>query len=342
MSKPRTLLKNNNRAFLLAFLIVIFAVTSWYTGDFFGYQRLVELYYPGIENFHLEKVYEYIIQFTKNNYLLFRIVIWGGATLCYVQTVKILKINLLMALFIMFLLFTTTFCYARATLAMGVYFLGLSLLMEGRNSHKVKYVIMGAAILISSYFFHKSLATLIIITTFYFIPLNRKTIIPVILTIIIIGYGIDSLINSFQNVLIGIGDEQLVDKIEQSREVFASRQSKSATFFGWVSIIWGYMPYYLSFYFISKEMLEKSGHPNTMKGLYRITFAIMLLSIVLLFFSAQSITYFYRYLYMSFIPISILIVYLFTKGYFNMSKYKTIIYVCGGYNLWFFFSYLLR
>lgn len=331
---------NNSKAGLFAILITFFAVTACYTGDFFGYKALVEIYEAGLQGFHLEPVYQYLILLIHNNYVLFRIVVWGGAVLCIVRTAKILNINILLTLYIVFLLFTTQFCYARATLAMAVYFLGLSVFLTGRETKRAYVIILGLALLMCSFLFHNSMIVVIALTLFCFLPITKKTIVPILIGLFILGVGIDTFMSSFQDAILGMGDTQISGKIEYSREAYEGRRSVNATFFGWVSLIWGYVPYYLTFIIVAIEMLKNKVHKGPMVGLFRVTFALVVMSTMLLIFSVQSITYFYRYLYMSFIPLSILTVYLVTNGLLSSSKYKTIIYACGGYNIWFFFWYL--
>lgn len=331
---------NNGKAGVFALLITFFAVTACYTGDFFGYKNLVEIYEVSMQDFHLEPIYQFIIVLVNNNYVLFRTIVWGGAVLCIVRTSQILNINVLLTLYIVFLLFTTQFCYARATLAMAVYFWGLSIFLTGRESRRLVFIIFGLVLLMSSYLFHKSMLVVVALTIFCFIPITKKTIVPILLGLLILSIGIDTLTSSFQDALMSMGDTQLSGKIEQSRELNEGRQSVNATYFGWIFLIWGYVPFYLTFIMVAIEMLKNKKYKISIVGLFRVTFAIVAMSTMLLFFSAQSITYFYRYLYMSFIPLSILTVYLVTNGLLTSSKYKTIIYACGGYNIWFFFNFL--
>lgn len=333
---------NNGKAGVFALLITFFAVTACYTGDFFGYKELVKLYDISMDNYHLEPIYQFIIVLVNNNYVLFRTIVWGGSVLCIMRTAKTFNTNVLMTLFIMFLLFTTQFCYARATLAMSVYFLGLSVFLKGQEYRRPLVFILGLALLMCSYLFHKSMLVVIALTIFCFIPITKKTIVPILLGLLILSIGIDTLTSSFQDALMSMGDTQLSEKIEQSRELDEGRQSVNATFFGWISLIWEYVPFYLTFIIVAIEMLKKDIQKGPMVGIFRVTFAIVVMSTMLLFFSTQSFTYFYRYLYMSFIPLSILTVYLVTNRRLTSSKYKTIIYACGGYNIWFFFSYILR
>ena len=326
---------------LLFFIILIFAVTAWYAGDFFGYKKNVEEYTPGMQHFHLEKVYEFIILFTQKNYLLFRIIVWGGALTLFYSTSKACKVNPLLSLFYMFLLYATIFSYARASLAMAIYYFGVVVFSNGQKKRLFLLIVIGLLLIICSYFFHKSMLLMILIFVFYFVPITRKTIIPSIIFVTLIGYEVDLLMNSFQGLLMSLDDIDLSERIEYNIEMADSREQINATLYGWIAIILQYFPFYVPFVMISFIMLQKrSGNiPMTMKGLYRITFATVVASTTMLLFSSQSLTYFYRYLYMSFIPLTLLTIYLLRNRYIKLRWYQWSLYLAGGYNILTFLSY---
>lgn len=332
------------RPFAIIVLFGLFATTWWVNTDFFGYMTLVKSYYPGIGGYHMEKVYEYIIQFTNNNYLFFRVFVWGGAILCFALATKVYKVDTTLSMFIMFLLYTNIFSYARVSLAMAVFYFGLSVLSSSLEKKRIVFLFLGLAIIASSYLFHKSMIIMIMLTGFYFVPISRKSIVPIVALILVVGVASDLIMNNLMIQLSDLGDEQLVEKMERNNEVLAGRKQISASVFGWILLVWEYLTFYIPFLIISKIMLNKSNNieSRSMVGLYRLTFFVISFSTMMLIFGTQSFTYFYRFLYMSFIPLSILTAYLIANGYMSKSKYRIIIYLCGGYNIWTFFTYLFR
>lgn len=326
-------------------LVAVFAVTSFFNGDFFGYQALVSSYYHGIEGFHLEKIYEYIIELTGQNYLLFRVVVWGGATILFYYITKIYKVNALQALFVMFLLYTIQYTYARATLAMAVYFLGFSIFSKYQAKHNAIGIILGIIIIVASLLFHNSMAVMIILTIFYFIPINKRTLYPIIIVLAFFSIFMDQFISTFIDNLLGLGSSSLDARLEEILEGgMGERDRGYRTIFGGILLIWQYVPFYLPFLIISKIMIDKESiiKSQLMTSLFRITFSVVLLSTGLLLFSSGSLTFFYRYLYMSFIPLSILTVFLFGEGFMSKKIFNTILWVCGGYNMFIFLGYILR
>lgn len=329
---------------LLLFLIIIFSVTAMCFGDFWGYMADVEMYYPGIPRFHLEKVYEYIIICINKNYFLFRTIVWGGAAIFYYMAAKKYRVNTLLSLFIMFAMYTMIFCYARATLAMAIYFLGFAMFCKGKEHHKKSDVILGVIVMLVSYIFHTSASILIMLTAAYYIRITKENYKPMLILIILVGLSIDVLFDSFLNSMQG-SDNRIGEKSEYILEFGSDEQEKiNATLFGYLALIWEYVPFYLTFYVVSKIFLygKRAIPSNTMVALFRVTFFIVVLATSFLMFSSKSLTFFYRILYMSFMPLSILTVYLFTNSYMPYKKYKLILYAGGGWNIYMFFSFLMR
>lgn len=60
--------------------------------------------------------------------------------------------------------------------------------------------------------------------------------------------------------------------------------------------------------------------------LFKVTFSLTILSITFLFTGLSTNVYFYRLLFMTFIPISIFVVALYKKGYLTKKYFKLILY----------------
>lgn len=334
--------KKDWKYYLLFASFLLFVLTSAYGLDFYGYMENVERYSHDITGFHLEKIYEYIIEYTNQNYFLFRLVVWGGAMMLFTQTVDKYELDSTRSLFLLFLLFIPVFTYARATLAMACYYCGIAYFSLKNN--KIEKAI-GIFLILASFLFHKSLFVLILFTLFYYLPLNRRNVLLLIGIVLLFGYGIDQLMNSFMGALMGLGDEQLAEKLERNLEDAEMRTDTNMTIYGMISTIWHYTPFYLTFYIISNELLKKKNEekiPQYIKGLYRIVFSVILLATAMLLFSEQTLTYFYRYLYMTMIPLIILLVYLYQNRLLSVKSYKWILYIGGGYNIFTFLTFILR
>ena len=154
--------------------VVLFAVTPFCTGDFFHMIDFVEgttVEFDLSETSHYEVPYQWIAIFCGGNYWIFRLVVWGGAILLFALTAKRVGIDYRLALFIIFVISSLNFSYARSTLAQAIYFFGLSFFIRptGKYSQIVGYAI-GLLIILQAPFFHRSMWALVAITPLFFAP----------------------------------------------------------------------------------------------------------------------------------------------------------------------------
>ena len=119
--------------------IVFFIVTHCMHGDFFHMMERVHHEFSFVRNAYNvgEPIYVDIARLVDRNYFLFRIVVWGGAFWIFIRTVIRLNIQPTIAALILFTIYVSLFAYARVTLAMAVYFYGLSFLCV-TYKHKIK------------------------------------------------------------------------------------------------------------------------------------------------------------------------------------------------------------
>ena len=132
------------------FVILLFCIIAFYGGDWFHYRDIVnrlsrkrlelyELEDVSTQN-HLEIVYWYISYFVKYNYILFRIVVFGGALLILRKAMKVLCIN--QSTFLAFFVACSLmgFSCSRVCLAQSLFLLGAALIymasFTGKNMMK--------------------------------------------------------------------------------------------------------------------------------------------------------------------------------------------------------------
>ncbi len=159
-------------------LTVLFCIFSYFAGDWFHYRLLL----PYLDQSFSEPVYYYFAELSGRNYLFFRLLVWGLATLFLFVACKRLKLNGNIAAFVYIWFFLPTFCYARASLAMASYFCGLSFFIE--KSHRRLPLIdisLGLFLIVLSYFFHRSFLPIIVATPLIFVKFNRGTIVLILL-----------------------------------------------------------------------------------------------------------------------------------------------------------------
>ena len=142
-----------NVSWVFAIFFVLYAIFYCINDDYFSYRDWI--YGRNFNFWGKEQFYAYIILFCRSlhfdyPYELFRLIVWGGAVFLSYQTYRLYRRLPGLTLLLLFVFYAGTFCYARASLAMAVYFFGVALFLRRRE----KYLkTLGIAIALSSYLF---------------------------------------------------------------------------------------------------------------------------------------------------------------------------------------------
>ena len=106
------------------------------------------------------------------------------------------------------------------------------------------------------------------------------------------------------------------DSIAQKMENYNERENgifRASTFVN-------YFNFFYPFILISVFFYRHKETPKAIAGIYRITFVLLLATIAYMVVDGMRSTYVYRILYITIIPMAILIAYCFNQGYFK--KYQ--------------------
>ena len=290
---------------IVGFIIVTFCVQ----GDFFHYMDRVHNYDFTPGSFQaMETIYGPIIQLVQRNYLLFRVIVWGGAYLLFIMTCNRFNVNINNASFILIACFAVTFSYARATMAMACYFYGLSFFCKPYKNKLLGYI-LGISMIYLSYMFHQSALFLILMTVLLFIPLNRLTFSLLLISLPIIIYYAR---NYFQLLLL---DDTILenDELNSKLESYSMKESIESTTRKILMDGFNYARFYLGLIvgliaFIINQ--KKWQYSTAIFRLFKITLGIILGATFFLFFDLENQIFFYRFLNMSMIPIIIFVTYI--------------------------------
>lgn len=128
---PHRLTKSRRRGAYCT--IVVFCVFAFWGSDFFHvYDNYKELLSTG---WTLESVYQIIAQeIAPDNYFLWRLVVWGLATILIIKIFKRVDINQDLAVSFFLMIWILWFSYARVSLAMAMVFFGLALVSKSHSS----------------------------------------------------------------------------------------------------------------------------------------------------------------------------------------------------------------
>lgn len=310
--------KNVVGSLILFVSFVLMSIVAVTRGDFYHYADMVQ---NRFHEEHLEDFYLWLSEYVNHNYLLWRIVIWGSAIILILLTTKRLEVNIYYTIFVFFICYIHIFNYARVSLAGAVYFYGLSYIIKPTKSKLLGYII-GAIIIWSSHFFHNSIYVLIVLTTVVLIPINKYTIVAVIVSFIIlapIGYKY-----LFDSMTLLEGSETYADSFIYYSD--SNKQILRGGVSGFVTTVLSYGSFFVPLFVFLRRLLISKNKPDKLSNyLFKMVFSIILVSIALGSISGTAY-FFYRILYMSIIPISILLALCYMRGYITQKDLKLCIY----------------
>ena len=312
--------RSKTTKFWFSAIMVLFVVTAFTDGDFAHYQVMVKSY-SGPDSTGLESVYEHVIDFTNSNYFIFRVIFFGGMMLVIPRIFKNFGLDEYSSFFFLFCVYIGTLAYSRASIGMTFYFLGVSVLFSDKKN--TLRIITGIALLVCSYFFHRSCIVLIPLTILALIPINKKTI-PLILGVIVLTFF--SLKSYTSSLILDIMNSENED-LAHKAQLYASGSSDgfSGNAISWIMHLWDWGVYYVLFIFDAYYILKKENKQNISKAiqrLFNISFGILLFALMMRAFDITSFAVYYRYLFMLMFPTAIMTTYLYQKGFMPLKSFK--------------------
>lgn len=299
---------------LFGVFFALYAMFYCINPDYFRYRDWI--YEREFDFWEKEQFYVYTIFFCRllpfdYPYEVFRFIVWGGAVFIAYHSFRMYRDVLLpgLVLLLLFVFFCGYFSYGRASLAMAVYFFGITLYL----CYKFPWRIMGIVMAILSYFLHHEMIVAIALLPCLFIPFEKKkmvhlSIIGLIVLIIALSY-----LTSYMEYLDSIiGNEDISTKIEDFSE-----QEQGAFR---LSTLIKYLNFFYPFYLITKFFWERNVH-HSVTGMYRITYGILMVSVAFMIVAGARSVFCYRIMYIAMIPLALLIGYGYCERYFKMKHF---------------------
>ena len=309
---------NKIRTTLLFLGLLLFALTSFVGDDFFHYYEFMHEYRGqvfGDQEIGLEAFYQYLISFIDGNYFLFRLVVWGGSLVLITCAARKFETNLYHTLFLILAGYIITFSYARATLAMAVFSVG-AVLISAASEHNIKKqilpTILGLIIIACSMYFHRSMLPMFAISLSWILlpwkrQLTRFSLLLAPIFIVICSYIMKTAFEELFTIANSVEDES---GTLLRAEYYTEQNSVVNNLNGYIRLAFHYAVFYVPFFIISGTISSK-GAVQKMDTrciwLYQIIYLIFIFATSFLFMEVDMGTLLDRYLYMSFIPMSILI-----------------------------------
>lgn len=329
---------NNNKARWFVAFFAIFALFYCLNPDFFAYRDFAHRDYlfmfSNAEDKDIEAYY-YIALLCNGNFELFRLIIWGGSFVIFYITCRVLKVPTYLSILIYFLLFNDIACYGRVTLAMAVFFLGVSLILEK------KWYILGIFVTLCSAFFHHSMVAAIAVVPIIFVPKKKGfQFVFYMAFFILMFFVIYSLMGEAETIMedesMGYYGRKMVSSQNKIDDGIYSRRG---SIFGFINDLFDYLVFYIpiiGLYIKFNKNKITGSLSKSIVQLYKITLAILLMATVFLVIYQSFNVLFYRVLYMCMIPISILLSSLLSqqaikKEFVNVILGIAFVHFCGLY-----------
>lgn len=304
-----------NRRKITQLLIIIFCIFSFWGADWFHYiYEYNMLRDMGDFKTNLEDVYMYIARYSPS-YLVFRLIIWGGALLLLNSTYKRVGVGYDLTLFLFGSIWVIWFGYARVSLSMAIMFFGLAYLYESSNKNKVISVIVGAAAIVASFYFHKSsiFGIFVIVIAVFSKRLSRNTLALVVVLFPILVYIMNTQMGGFMSTDIDTESGSEIAAYVSKGQNYMERESKIRGIGGpLIEISERFVYYFIAFlcYKFQKSVFMEST-PKVILVFMRVLFFNVLLASVFMFDLGANTTLLYtRLMRYSFIPASIVLSYM--------------------------------
>ncbi|MBR5105889.1 MAG: hypothetical protein IKU93_05570 [Alistipes sp.] len=322
------------RTLLLAGGLLLFALSSFIGADFFHcYENMAEYKNQafGDQEIGLEAFYQYLIYYTNGNYFLFRLVVWGGSLALIISAARKFGVDIYNTLFVVLAGFVIIYSYARATLAMSVFFMGVVTICSSVDSKKkFLQIIIGIAVLASSIYFHRSMLPMMAVALLWLLLPGKKKLSKYSLWLFPVVVLIFSIVlkMAFEEMLAIANAVEDETGTFSKAELYSEQEAAETNANGYIRLVLQYSTFYLPMLLISNAMRSDKVLQivdNKAIWLYQMTYIIFAFATSFLLLDMDSTTMFYRYLFMSFIPLSILIVYMKNIGVLAIKQYYWII-----------------
>ncbi len=194
---------------LLLLLMLLYSLLySPKDGDSFASLNAFVSYHNGVdtEHLHFESVYFTLMSIFSHSYVLWRLSVWGTATIMYIALMKHFKCDVYVAIFVWSVLGIQAFYYQRIALPVAMLFWAAILFFRYREQNKLNYLFLAIILFIGCSFFHRSMPIYMMVTVFVILLPNQKwavliafILIPILISTVL-SFASDYLSSASDNI----------------------------------------------------------------------------------------------------------------------------------------------
>ena len=326
---------------IIIILLCIYAVQD---SDYFHYRDYLITLSSGSEVSSMEDIYAWIASIVSYNYTLFRLLVWGSAIFFFIKSAKRLNSNLCIVLFFFVSMYLSKFSYSRVSLAMAMGLYGYSFIVKS-GTNQIVSKLWGIVLVISSIFFHKSAIVFLPLYILSLFKFNKWVYFLLLMLLPVMYYvvstiGVDYLFSMQSNTIFDYNSA--INYLEKSK--------RSMGIAAVIQRLLERVPYYIIMIIILWDIFKGyyKSRDYSVRCLMNFSLYTILFSSIFLFDFGENNTtiIYYRFLYYSILPLSILLASLWKdkryKKYILISQkigYIAVIYsiLYSAYNMCFLF-----
>lgn len=272
---------SNNYTFALI-CILLYSVLGLLEWDTYHYYSLYNEMINGYFSIHVEKIYFWLIKALPHNYLLWRLCIWGSATILMIWSAKKLKLNSNVFCFIAAALFITRLAVSRNGLGIALLIFSSILLIQSLEKRKIVSILIACTGIIISTYLHSSIYIFVgcMILALVF-PLNKKNI---LLSLILFPFLYVSLMQLLGPIMsfLSLNEEQALF-ISQ----YVESEKMISNVLGWIPIIIEKMSFILLMFILTKKIIfDKIPLTSAHRLMFKFSYILIYLSF--LFFEQRT------------------------------------------------------
>ena len=320
-------------------LVIFFCVFAFWDSDYYHYKEILSYINPehGYTNqaTHLEPLYIWLYDISGRSYLIFRLYVWGVSYLLFIYLSKKIDAYNRLTFSLFTILYCVTFSYARVSLGMVTLYLGIILLLY--NDKRFINAIIGVLVLILCYFSHKTMFVPLCLVPLYFVRYRRSYMIMIILIVFLIAlFYSQNIISVLVDGPDSVGQFEMLSDTFKSASTYGEQGVSLQSGMGAILLrIIQYASLIIPLIYMSNRKIYRFIQDNIR---YRVLYngALIIVSFAL---SLGAIISFnsplcYRYLYMSYVPVVLLLSVLYGQNLLTRKKI-TIIIVVAGISVWY-------
>lgn len=267
-------------------------------------------------------IYPFLSMISFGSYSIFRFYIWGLATYLFSVACSKFKLKPNISSFVLIFFFLLSFSYARASLGMAFYFCGLSIIMNNKKRIPA-FFLWGLLLILLSFTAHRSMAILIALTPLAFFKMTKKRLIALCVMAIVIGTGVSIIFAQLSEGEMLLADNALFESFNKSAYVYSKLGEDTER--NWKFIltrILSYSAYYVGILSLIAIFVKKIDLVSSkILGLMTISIVLVLIGSSLMAQGTLGANVAgYRILYMTGIPIVIMLTYAYQNGFIKRKK----------------------